>query len=386
MVLPLRPAAAYEWYRATDHPGDKPMRSTTVLAALAVCLLWAQPAPAQKGAPEKSFEQNLADSMRAVIDTGAALFNKQNDYAGCYRLYEGALLAVKPLLGNYPALQKTVEDGVFKAKELPKMADRAHLLRKVIDEVRFTMVPASRPKAAPLWERMGGEANVTKIVDEFVRTAAPDPKVNFSRGGKIVLDDAGVVALKKKLVEFISAATGGPLKYGGLDMKEAHKGMGITEDEFLATASHLTKAMAKYGVTKADAEELLRMLGGARPAIVEPAEGKKGDNGGRKAEKPDPNLAQVKGTVTYNGKPVASGYITFVGEAGRRFSANLQGDGSFEIRRGFPPGEYRAILESAPGEPALKQIGVPERYADPKTSPFVLKAQKGENVFNFQAN
>ena len=38
----------------------------------------------------------LADSLREVINTGADLFNKYGDYAGCYRLYQGGLLSIKP--------------------------------------------------------------------------------------------------------------------------------------------------------------------------------------------------------------------------------------------------------------------------------------------------
>ena len=46
------------------------------------------------------------------------------------------------------------------------------------------------PGPKTLWDRLGGEAGVSKVVDDFVAAAATDPKVDFSRGGKYKLDDA----------------------------------------------------------------------------------------------------------------------------------------------------------------------------------------------------
>src|SRR5207244_3864765 len=95
------------------------------------------------------------------------------------------------------------------------------------------------PKETTLWERLGGEDNVKKVIDDVVAAAAKDPKVDFFRSNKFTLDEQGVGKLKKRLVEFVSTATGGPLKYEGKSMKEVHKGMAITDAEFNALAGHL---------------------------------------------------------------------------------------------------------------------------------------------------
>ena len=49
----------------------------------------------------------LNASLRDVLKVGVDLFNNQGDYVGCFRLYQGALLSVKPFLA--PELQKVVE-------------------------------------------------------------------------------------------------------------------------------------------------------------------------------------------------------------------------------------------------------------------------------------
>src|SRR5262249_7778994 len=121
----------------------------------------------------------------------------------------------------------------------------------------------------PLWDRLGGEANVKKVVDDFVTLAAVDPTVNFDRNGNYKLDEKKVGELKKLLVQFISSATGGPLKYEGKSMKDAHKGMGITDKEFDASIADLKKALELNGVKEAESKELVDIAQTTRKDIVE---------------------------------------------------------------------------------------------------------------------
>src|SRR5207244_954548 len=100
--------------------------------------------------------------------------------------------------------------------------------------------------------------NVRKIVDDFVDLAAKDAKANLDRNGKHKLDPVQIADLKEQLVEFVSAASGGPLKYTGKSMKEAHKGMGITAAEFDALAADLKKALEQNGVKAAEVATVLK--------------------------------------------------------------------------------------------------------------------------------
>ena len=107
--------------------------------------------------------------------------------------------------------------------------------------------------------------------DDFVDLAGADPKVNFSRGGKYKLDAAAIALLKGQLLDFVSQATGGPYTYHGKNMKEAHRGMGITNAEFDAAAAHLKTALKKNGVKTPVAEEFMQLIAATRPDIVEAA-------------------------------------------------------------------------------------------------------------------
>ncbi len=129
--------------------------------------------------------------------------------------------------------------------------------------------PPPPPEAKTLWDRLGGEANVAKVVDDFVNTAGKDPKVNFWRDPTKVPSKEEVADLKKHLVAFVSSVTGGPLKYEGKSMKEAHKGMKITSEEFDAAANDLKEVLEKDGAKADDLKAVMALVDSTRKDIVE---------------------------------------------------------------------------------------------------------------------
>src|SRR5207245_7081816 len=52
-----------------------------------------------------------------------------------------------------------------------------------------------------LWDRLGGEKNVRKVVDDLVALAAKDPKVNFDRNGKYPFDPVKLADFKEQMVD-----------------------------------------------------------------------------------------------------------------------------------------------------------------------------------------
>jgi hemoglobin len=227
----------------------------------------------------KAVDGLVYNTLRDVINQGADLYNPPaDDWNGCYRLYEGALMALRPMLDHRPELQKAIDTGLATARANPVVQQRAFDLRRVINRIRDDTNPKGPPKppvaAKTLWDRLGGEDNVRKVVNDFVGGAATDPKVDFSRGGKYPLNDDGVKKLKQLLVEQISSASGGPLKYTGKSMKELHKGMEITDAQFDAAAAHLKAAQQKNGAKADDVDAVLKAVDDTRKDIVE---GKKPD-------------------------------------------------------------------------------------------------------------
>ena len=120
-----------------------------------------------------------------------------------------------------------------------------------------------------LYDRIGGQAALTKVVDDFVARAAANPKVNFTRNGTWNASDAAVKTLKMHLGNFLGSAFGGPQKYTGRSMKEAHKGMAITQAEFDALAADLKAVLEANKVPSAEVNEIMKIAASTAPDIVE---------------------------------------------------------------------------------------------------------------------
>ncbi|MDQ3335946.1 MAG: group 1 truncated hemoglobin [Myxococcota bacterium] len=113
-----------------------------------------------------------------------------------------------------------------------------------------------------LYDRLGGKDAITAVVDEFVANVAADTRINA------MFANADIKNLKSKLVDQICEATGGPCKYTGKNMKDAHTGMNIKEADFNALVEDLVKALDKFKVPEKEKGELLGALGGMKADIV----------------------------------------------------------------------------------------------------------------------
>jgi len=118
-------------------------------------------------------------------------------------------------------------------------------------------------KAKSLYDRLGGKKSITAVVDEFVARVVADKRINafFAK--------ANAPKLKKNLVDQICQASGGPCKYTGKSMKEAHKGMGISSADFNVLVEDLVGALDKFKVGEKEKNDLLGALGPMKSDIVE---------------------------------------------------------------------------------------------------------------------
>lgn len=117
-----------------------------------------------------------------------------------------------------------------------------------------------------VFDRLGGRESVTSVVDDFYDRVLSDERVIHH------FEDSDTDELRAHQVQFISAVTGGPVEYSGDDMREAHRGMGITDHEFDVVAEHLDTALAENGASDEDREQVLATVEELRPEIVEVGE------------------------------------------------------------------------------------------------------------------
>ena len=121
---------------------------------------------------------------------------------------------------------------------------------------------AQAPTQAPtLYERLGGRAAITAVVDDSIANVTADPRIKqrFANAGP---------GLTKNLVDLICLRTGGPCKYTGADMATAHEGMFIRDDEFDALVEDMAKSLDKFKVPAREKAEALVILRQMRNAIV----------------------------------------------------------------------------------------------------------------------
>jgi hemoglobin len=141
---------------------------------------------------------------------------------------------------------------------------------------------AEAGKQTTLFERIGGDAGVKAIVDDFVPRVLADPRVNWERkgiraGGVLGVGDRAVEwqpsqqnidRLKKHLGQFLTLATGGPPRYEGRDMRAVHADMKITNVEFDAVMGDLKATLDHLGVATDEQKELLAVIETTRQQVA----------------------------------------------------------------------------------------------------------------------
>ena len=114
-----------------------------------------------------------------------------------------------------------------------------------------------------LYDRLGGKPAITAVVDEFVARVAADKRINA------FFAHTDIAHLKMSLVDQICEASGGPCKYTGRTMKEAHRSMGISGADFNSLVEDLVAALDKFKVGKTEKDQILGVLGPMKKDIVE---------------------------------------------------------------------------------------------------------------------
>jgi hemoglobin len=152
------------------------------------------------------------------------------------------------------------------------------IILETIPTIRGDIVapPVVAPNQEPhrilsLWDRLGGEPKVGKIVNDFVDIAVKDARVNFSRGNKFKMGPQQVAQLKRQFLLLASQVSGGPYKYEGRSMKEIHFGMRITDAEFDALLSDLRIVLNHNQVGQVEFALLIKAVELTRKDIVEGA-------------------------------------------------------------------------------------------------------------------
>lgn len=109
--------------------------SIGVLTAAVFAFASSSGASAQDKKPSEKHDATVLNkTLKDVIDAGAKIFNDHGDHAGCYRMWQGSLMSIRPFVP--PDMQKSIDEGLACAAKLDTYADRAFELRRVLDDIR----------------------------------------------------------------------------------------------------------------------------------------------------------------------------------------------------------------------------------------------------------
>ena len=117
--------------------------------------------------------------------------------------------------------------------------------------------------AKTLYERLGGADGITRLVDDAVDAHLGNPLVKTRFENVEDLEHA-----KRMSVAFFCAGSGGPESYSGKDMLTAHRGMNISEQEFLAVVDDILGAMDKNAVGDDEKKDVLAILYSLKGEII----------------------------------------------------------------------------------------------------------------------
>ncbi|KPQ21516.1 MAG: hemoglobin [Rhodobacteraceae bacterium HLUCCA24] len=118
-----------------------------------------------------------------------------------------------------------------------------------------------------LYERLGARAGIEALVDSIVEAHMHNDAIK-ARFLPYREDPERLAELKRHLCAFFAAGTGGPDDYRGRSMSDAHRGMNVSEAEFMAATDDILTAMERHGHDEAARKDVLAILHSLRAQIV----------------------------------------------------------------------------------------------------------------------
>lgn len=118
-----------------------------------------------------------------------------------------------------------------------------------------------------IFQKLGGEEGVSVIVDDIVAKHLENKNIQHYF---VVLKENPEYfnQFKQHVKDFLGAGTGGGTEYKGRDMIGAHKGLNLSEADFLEALDDILFVLDDHKVDRASRNELLATLYSMKGAII----------------------------------------------------------------------------------------------------------------------
>jgi hemoglobin len=114
-----------------------------------------------------------------------------------------------------------------------------------------------------LYHRLGGADGIARLVDDVMAAHLDNPIVKPRFGNIKDMEHA-----KRMAREFFCAGSGGPEPYTGKDMLTAHRGMNISEQEYLAVTDDIVGAMKRNKLDESAQNDVIAILYSLKGNII----------------------------------------------------------------------------------------------------------------------
>lgn len=134
--------------------------------------------------------------------------------------------------------------------------------------VRSARLTSHRLVTPSLYDRLGGVYAIAVVVDDFVDRLMVDPRINANANVDEAHHKVPPAGFKYFVTEQVCWASGGPQKYTGRSMRDAHAHLAITPGEWEAFLDDLRQTLDKFSVPAPEKKELFAIVEGTRGDIV----------------------------------------------------------------------------------------------------------------------
>lgn len=121
----------------------------------------------------------------------------------------------------------------------------------------------SESTTTTLYDRLGRRDGITGITRELIKNHLANPLVN-TRYSQIKDMDR----LERNVIDFFCAGSGGPETYAGKDLLETHRGMNVSEQEFVSVIDDAMAALQTCGVDAPVRNEVLGVLWSMKADVI----------------------------------------------------------------------------------------------------------------------
>ena len=107
-----------------------------------------------------------------------------------------------------------------------------------------------------LFQRLGGSSGIQSLVADIVAMHMENPVISVRFRPYLETPDK-LALTKQHLCAFLEAGSGGSTQYSGRNMRDAHRGMNISEAEYMAAIDDILAALRKHDVDEQTQKDVL---------------------------------------------------------------------------------------------------------------------------------